>query len=483
MKDTTGYVENRQLRLDEGYLREGRREALDNAKAYSNPAMSEKEGDGTRVGEGRYNSGTLDSGEEDLLERILSPDNLNEAYKRVKRNKGSHGVDGMTVQDLAAYLAIHGGELRQSILTGKYKPKPVRRVEIPKPDGGVRLLGIPTVVDRVIQQATAQVLTPIYEKKFSNSSYGFRPRRSAQQAIEQSRKYINDGYTWTVDIDLEKYFDTVNHDKLMRLISNDIKDGRVISLIRKFLVSGVMINGVKMETEEGTPQGGNISPLLSNIMLHELDCELERRGLVFCRYADDCNIYVKSRKAAERVMKSITRFIEEDLKLKVNQKKSSVDRPWKLKFLGFSFYYNAEKVKYCIRVHPKSIAKFKAKLKQLTGKSNGMSMDWRLIKLKQAIQGWVNYFGIADMKTLAKTLDEWLRRRIRMVIWKTWKRIRTRSRNLQKLGMDKQKAWKFANTRKGYWRTAKSLFLHRTLTNQILEKRGLVSISAIYSKC
>jgi group II intron reverse transcriptase/maturase len=285
-----------------------------------------------------------------------------------------------------------------------------------------------------------------------------------------------------VDIDLAKYFDTVNHDKLIRLISNDVKDGRVISLIRKFLVSGVMINGVVNETEEGTPQGGNISPLLSNIMLHELDCELERRGLLFCRYADDCKIYVKSKKAAERVMKSITRFIEEGLRLKVNQEKSAVDRPWKLKFLGFSFYYNANKGEYSIRVHPKPISKFKAKLKTLTARSNGWSMDARLLKLKQSIQGWVNYFRIADMKTLAKNLDEWTRRRIRMVIWKTWKRVRTRFSSLQKLGLDKQKAWEYANTRKGYWRIADSPILHRTLTNKILEKRGLASIFATYLK-
>ena len=480
MKDTMGCDKYSQLRIED-CQREDRLEADDNAEVYSKPTMSETEGDGARVGAGSENGPTSKSREESLLERILNPDNLNMAYKRVKKNKGSHGVDGMTVKELLPYLTEHGAELRESILTGKYKPQPVRRVEIPKPDGGIRLLGIPTVVDRVIQQATAQILTPIYEKKFSNSSYGFRPGRSAQQAIEQSRKYINEGNTWTVDIDLAKYFDTVNHDKLIRLISNDVKDGRVISLIRKFLVSGVMINGVVIETEEGTPQGGNLSPLLSNIMLHELDCELEKRGLVFCRYADDCNIYVKSRKSAERVMRSITRFIEEDLRLKVNREKSAVDRPWKLKFLGFSFYYSASKGGYSIRVHQKPIIKFKAKLKTLTGRSNGMGMDRRLIKLKQSIQGWVNYFGIADMKTLAKNLDEWLRRRIRMVVWKTWKRTRTRFTNLQKLGLDKQKAWEFANTRKGYWRIADSPILHRTLTIKSLEKRGLVSISVLYS--
>jgi len=482
MKDTPNCEEYRQLQIED-YLREYRLEAEGNAEVYSKTAMSETEENGARVGEWHFiGDARKDGMAVDLLEEILSADNLNAAYKKVRRNNGSYGVDGMTVIDMAAYLTLHGDELRKSILDGSYKPKPVRRVEIPKPDGGVRLLGIPTVVDRVVQQAVAQVLSPIYETMFSESSFGFRPKRDAHQAIEQCRDHISGGYTWVVDIDLAKYFDTVNHDKLIRLISRDIKDGRVISLIRKFLVSGVMINGVVMETEEGTPQGGNISPLLSNIMLHELNCELERRGLRFCRYADDCNIYVKSRKAAERVMKSITSFIEGDLKLKVNQQKSAVDRPWKLKFLGFSFYYNTKKKEYSVRVHEKPVGKFKAKLKELTGRSNGMSMNARLQKIKLAIQGWVNYFGIADMKTLAKILDEWLRRRIRMVVWKTWKRIRTRAVSLQKLGLDKSKAWEFANTRKGYWRISDSPILHRTLTNEVLEKRGLISISVLYSK-
>jgi group II intron reverse transcriptase/maturase len=445
--------------------------------------MLEKEGDGARVEEGTRQGGVSKCRTGyDLLEQILNPKNLNAAYKKVKGNKGSHGVDGMTVEQLLPYLTEHGEELKKSILEGTYKPQPVRRVEIPKPDGGARMLGVPTVVDRVVQQATAQVLTPIYEEMFSDSSYGFRPGRSAHQAIGRALKYINEGYTWAVDIDLEKYFDTVNRDKLMRLVSRDVKDGRVISLIRKFLVSGVMVNGVVIETGEGFVQGGNISPLLSNIMLHELDCELESRGLRHVRYADDCNIYVKSKKAAERIMISITRFIEVDLKLKVNQKKSMVDRPWKLKFLGFSFYYSPNKRKYSVRAHGKSILRFKAKLKALTGRSNGMALGDRLMKLYQAIQGWVNYFALADMKTLAGNLDEWLRRRIRMVVWKTWKRVRTRFASLQKLGLDRQKAWEYANTRKGYWRISDSPILHRTLTNKVLEKRGLVSISALYSK-
>jgi len=468
MKDTAGNEKYSQLHIED-LLHENRLEVEGNAEVYSSPPMSEKEGDDALVETGK-----------DLLERILSADNMNAAYKQVKRNKGSHGIDGMTVKELLAYLKEHGEELKETIRTGKYKPQPVRRVEIPKPEGGVRLLGIPTVVDRVIQQATAQVLTPIYERKFSNSSYGFRPGRSAQDAIEASRKYINEGYTWAVDIDLAKYFDTVNHDKLMRLISHDVKDGRVISLIRKFLVSGVMINGVVMYTEEGTPQGGPISPLLSNIMLHELDCELERRGLRFCRYADDCNIYVKSKKAAKRVMKSITRFIEGDLKLKVNQEKSTVDRPWNIKFLGFTFYYNRGEYKVC--VHGKAKRKFKTKLKELTSRSNGMGMDERLSRLKQAIVGWVNYFKVANMSRFVKDLDAWLRRRLRMVIWKSWKLTRTRFANLHKLGLSKFEARELANTRKGYWRISGSPILCCTLTNAILDKRGLVSISSFYSK-
>ena len=465
MKDTKKYDNSRQLHK-EGYLQEDRVELKDNVEVHSISSMS-KEG---RNGVSKYSS--------DLLEQILSRDNMNNAYKRVKANKGSHGIDGMTVDELLQYLKENGKELRQSLYEGRYKPKPVRRVEIPKPDGGKRLLGIPTVVDRVIQQAIAQVLIPIYEKKFSNSSYGFRPLRSAKQAVEKCRGYINAGYTWSVDIDLAKYFDTINHDKLIRLLSSDIKDGRVISLIRRYLQSGVMINGVVMNTEEGAPQGGPLSPLLSNVMLHELDIELTKRELLFCRYADDCNIYVRSRKSANRVMNSITRFIEEKLKLKVNKDKSTVDRPWKLKFLGFSFYRG--KGEYRLRVHDKPLNKFKAKLRELTSRSNAMNMEYRFLKLKQSIVGWVNYFAIADMKSVLKTLDEWLRRRIRMCFWKQWKKIKTKHDNLFKLGINNSKAWEYANTRKGYWRISNSPILAKSLTNKYLEEIGLISILKLY---
>jgi group II intron reverse transcriptase/maturase len=466
LKDTKKYDKSRQLHK-EGYLQDNRVELKGIVEVQSISSMSK---------EGRNNVNEYGSV---LLERILSKDNMNNAYKRVKANKGSHGIDGMTVDELLQYLKEHGQELRQALLEGRYRPQPVRRVEIPKPDGGKRLLGIPTVVDRVIQQAIAQVLTPIYENKFCDNSYGFRPLRSAKQAVEKCKAYINAGYTWAVDIDLAKYFDTINHDKLIRILSNDIKDGRVISLIRKYLQSGVMINGVVMDTEEGAPQGGPLSPLLSNVMLHELDMELTKRELFFCRYADDCNIYVKSKKAANRVMESITRFIEEKLKLKVNKDKSTVDRPWKLKFLGFSFYRG--KGEYRIRIHEKPLNKFKAKLKELTSRSNAMNMGYRFLKLKQAIVGWINYFAIADMKSILKTLDEWLRRRIRMCFWKQWKKIKTKHDNLVKLGTENYKAWKYANTRKSYWKISNSQILSKTLTNKHLNEIGLVSISQVYS--
>ena len=466
LKGTKTCGESRQLH-NEDYQQEIRMESGCSAGVPSMPSTPPK---------GRNDGNEYAS---ELLEEILHRDNLNLAYKRVQANKGSHGLDGMTVNELLQYLKENGAQLRQSILEGTYTPQPVRRVEIPKPDGGKRLLGIPTVVDRVIQQAIAQVLTPIYERQFSASSYGFRPGRNAKQAIQKCKEYIEAGYTWTVDIDLEKYFDTVNHDKLMRLLSETIEDRRVLSLIRKYLQSGIMIHGVVQETEGGVPQGGNLSPLLSNIMLNELDKELTRRGLKFCRYADDENIYVKSQKAARRVMASVTRFIEGELKLKVNQAKSAVDRPWKLKFLGFSFYLKKGGVG--IRVHPKPVKKFKQKLKELTGRSNAMSMEERREKLRQCIIGWLNYFGMADMKATAKALDEWLRRRLRMCYWKQWKKISTRHNELVKLGVDDRKAREYANTRKSYWHTANSPILAGTLTNERLKKLGFTTISERYS--
>lgn len=452
----------------DGYLPENKVEPEEKVRAQSISTMSEdKENDG--------NENAIK-----LLEEILARTNMNEAYKRVVSNKGSHGVDGMKVEDLREYLKEHGERIKKSIMEGSYNPIPVRQVEIPKPDGGTRLLGVPTVVDRVIQQSIAQKLNPIYEKEFSEYSYGFRPNRNAHQAVKKSKEYIESGYTWSVDIDLAKYFDTVNHDKLMRILSEKIKDCRVLSLIRKYLQSGVMIGGMFSGTDKGVPQGGNLSPLLGNIMLNELDKELAQRGLRFCRYADDTNIYVKSRKAAERVMESITKFIEGELRLKVNKEKSKVDRPWKLKFLGFSFYF--KKCGIGIRVHPKPVKKLKAKLKEITGRSNAKSMNQRIVELRQVITGWVNYFKIADMAGLARETDEWLRRRVRMCYWKRWKRIKTRHDNLVRLGIENTKAWEFGNTRKSYWRISNSPILTRTFTNEYLKKLGFPTITERYSK-
>jgi len=427
--------------------------------------------------EGKDNS-TINTG--NLLEKVLDRDNLNLAYKRVKKNGSSHGVDGMMVDELLPYLRQQGEHLKQRLLADNYQPQPVRRVEIPKPDGGIRLLGIPTVIDRMIQQAIAQILSPIFEKEFSNHSYGFRPGRNAHQAIKQAEAYINEGYKIVVDIDLEKFFDRVNHDKLMYLLSKQVADKRILKLIRLYLESGVMIGGLVSPTGEGTPQGGPLSPLLSNVMLHELDKELERRGHRFCRYADDCNIYVKSKKAGNRVMESVKEFIEKRLKLKVNREKSAVDYPGKRKFLGFSFY--RRNGIHRIGVPPRPIKRLKEKLKVITSRSNGWSIEVKIEKLNQVITGWVNYYSIADMQSHCKKADEWLRRRLRMCIWKQWKHIGTRHYNLVKLGIASSKALEYANTRKGYWHIANSHILACSLTNSFFCKLGLIGLSDVYSK-
>lgn len=415
-----------------------------------------------------------------LLEQILSPTNLNLAYKKVKANKGSGGVDKMKVESLKDYLVKNKQELLSSILGGKYRPNPVRRVEIPKDINKKRLLGIPTVVDRVIQQAIQQILSPIYERQFSDSSYGFRPRRSAHQALQQSKANITAGYKYAVDMDLEKFFDKVNQNKLIEILSRTIKDGRVISLIHKYLNAGVIVGGKFEPTKLGVPQGGPLSPLLSNIMLNELDKELELRGHRFVRYADDLVIFTKSKRSANRVLTSIVSFIEKKLQLKVNKQKTKVAYISRIKFLGYAFYVNRGEAR--LRVHPKSITKMKERIRVLTSRSNGWGNARRKEKLTAFIRGWVNYFKLADMKSLLLTIDEWYRRRIRMVIWKQWKRIRTRLRNLTKLGVPKYKAWEFANTRKGYWNTAKSPIMNRTLTNARLYDAGYLFFTDYYRK-
>jgi RNA-directed DNA polymerase len=418
-----------------------------------------------------------DQPEYGMLEQILSPSNLNQAYKRVRSNKGSGGVDKMGVESLKDYLVMNKDQLIQSILDGSYRPNPVRRVEIPK-EKGKRSLGIPTVVDRVIQQAIAQVLTPVYEKQFSSSSYGFRPGRSAHQALNKCRSYITGGYKYAVDMDLEKFFDTVNQSKLIEVLSRTVKDGRVVSLIHKYLNAGVIIRNKFEETSMGVPQGGPLSPLMSNIMLNELDKELEKRGHPFVRYADDMVIFCKSKRSAERTLANIVPYIENKLFLKVNREKTKAAYIRGIKFLGYSFYvYKGEGR---LRVHPRSIAKMKERIRSLTSRNNGWGYARRKKALRQYITGWVNYFKLADMKKLLLRVDEWYRRRLRMVIWKLWKRVRTRGRNLMKLGLVKYKAWEFANTRKGYWHTANSPILARSVTNDRLRLAGYTFFSDYY---
>ena len=410
----------------------------------------------------------------ELLEKVLDNQNLYEAYKQVYKNKGASGIDKVTVEELGKYMYLHKEEIKEQIRNRKYKPSPVRRVYIPKENGDKRGLGIPTVVDRLIQQAMVQVLSPIFEQQFSEYSYGFRPKRSCEMAVIKALEYFNDGYDWIVDIDLQAFFDNVNQDKLIGIIRRTIKDGRVVSLIRKYLVSGVMINGVCQPTKIGTPQGGNLSPLLSNIMLNELDKELEKRGLNFVRYADDCLIMVKSEKAANRVIKTITSYIENKLGLIVNAEKSKVARPNDIKYLGFGFYKKTNQNKWRPKPHLKSIQKFEKKLRDITSRSNAMSIKEKIIKLNQVIRGWINYFRIADMKTIMARVSEHLRHRLRMCIWKYWKKPMTKYRALRKLGISEYNAHMVANTRRGYYWVASTVVLHIAISNKRLKEKGLV---------
>lgn len=409
----------------------------------------------------------------ELLEKVLDDKNLYRAYEQVYRNKGTSGVDGMTVEEVGYYLYKHKEEIKEQLRNRKYKPSPVKRVYIPKDNGDKRGLGIPTVIDRIIQQAIVQVLSPIYENQFSETSYGFRPNRSCEMAVIKLLEYFNDEYTWVVDIDLQKFFDTVCHDKLISIIMKTIHDGELVSLIRKYLVSGVMENGIISPTKIGTPQGGNLSPLLSNIMLNELDKELEKRGLKYTRYADDCIIVVQSEKAANRVMESVTKFIEKKLGLKVNIEKSKVARPNQIKYLGYGFYYSKSgKIKP--KPHLKSIQKFKRKLKQLTKRNWSISLKDRLIKLNQVIRGWINYYKIADMRRYMQEITSHLSRRIRCIIWKQWKTASHRNECLLKLGISKEKAKRTANSRASYWHNSMSIVLHVAISNDRLRQKGLV---------
>lgn len=415
-----------------------------------------------------------------LLEKILSRENMFAALDKVKANKGTGGIDGISVDEIDQYLRDNWVDIRDKIRNRKYKPKPVRRVEIPKPNGGVRNLGIPTVVDRVIEQAIAQVLTPIAEPHFSEYSYGFRPNRRAEQAIIKLLEYFNDGYTYIVDIDLEKFFDNVLQDKLMTLVHNLINDPDTESLIRKYLNAGVMIKGKYEATSKETPQGGNLSPLLSNIMLNELDKELEARRLHFVRYADDCVITVGSSAAANRVMATVTKWIEKKLGLKVNMTKSKVTKPTKLKYLGFGFWKDNKDGQWKAKPHKDSIERFKRKLKQLTKRSWPVTMDYRIMRINQVIRGWINYFRIGSMKERLRKIDERLRTRMRIAVWKQWKTREKRIWGLRKLGAPVWMAKQSAGFGDHYQAVAKTTGLRRCINKEILARRGLLSCLDYY---
>ena len=417
----------------------------------------------------------------ELLEEILNPNNLNKAYKKVISNKGVAGVDGITVKEEFDYLKENKDRILNQIRKRRYKPQPVKRVQIPKENGKMRNLGIPTVTDRIIQQAIVQIISPIFEKQFNDNSYGFRPNRSCEQAVIRALEYLNDGYEWIVDIDLERFFDTVNQDRLITIIGKTIKDGDVVSLIRKYLSAGVMKKGIVKATEIGTPQGGNLSPLLSNIMLNELDKELEARGLNFVRYADDCIILVKSEKAANRVLASITKFIEKKLGLKVNATKSKVTRPTQTKYLGFSFWMS-KGGKWKPKPHLKSYQKLIRKLRQLTKRSWSISLDNRIRRINYLIRGWVNYFRIANMKNKIAEIDEHLRTRIRVIIWKQWKKITRRQKSLEQLGIETDLAHNIACSRKSYQQICKTDWLKFAINIERLRKRGLVFLLDQYIK-
>lgn len=462
----SGNLKHRQLRFED-YLQRASAEQREYAEVCAPSKMTETDSTNT-------NEQT-----EGLLEQILSAENLNRAYKQVKRNKGAGGIDGMQVDELLPFLKEHKDELVQNLWDGKYRPKPVRRVEIPKENGKTRKLGIPTVVDRLIQQAITQVLSPIFEKQFSDNSFGFRPKRSAHDALRRCQNHITESYKYVVDMDLEKYFDTVNQSKLIQILSETIKDRRVMSLIHKFLRAGVMAEGLFEESPEGVPQGGPLSPLLGNIMLNECDHELEKRGHRFVRYADDLMIFCKSKKAAQRTLDHILPYIEEKLFLRVNREKTKVAHVNYVKYLGYSFYIYRREGR--LRIHPKSIQRLKDKIREVTGRSNGMGIEERRTKLNQVVRGWTNYFKLADANKLLTELDKWLRSRIRMVTWKRWKKTRTRFESLKKAGISKEQAWMWANTRKGYWRTAHSPILCQVLSNKRFERAGYLGFNQCYS--
>ena len=408
-----------------------------------------------------------------LMEAVVARENLLKAYARVLSNKGAAGVDEMPVEQLKPYLQEHWAQIKEDLLNGTYQPQAVRCVEIPKPAGGVRQLGIPTVMDRLIQQALHQVLSPLFEPDFSASSYGFRPGRSAQHAVLAAREYAAQGCRWVVDLDLEKFFDRVNHDVLMSRLARRISDKRVLGLIRRYLQAGLMTGGVVSQRVEGTPQGGPLSPLLSNVLLDELDKELERRGHKFCRYADDCNIYVRSKAAGERVMKSVTEFLTRRLRLKVNVEKSAVARPWERKFLGYSTTWHKQPR---LKVAPESLRRLKAKVRTIFREGRGRSLSQVIKELNQLLRGWMNYFRLAEVKGIFEELDGWLRRKLRCLLWRQWKRPFTRAKNLLKRGLEKARALKSAMNGRGAWWNAGASHMNEAFPKSYFDRSGLISL-------
>jgi RNA-directed DNA polymerase len=414
-----------------------------------------------------------------LMERVVERSNMLNALRRVEQNRGACGVDGLELKEFRPYLNEHWPKTREELLKDTYHPMPVRRVEIPKPDGGVRMLGIPTVIDRLIQQALLQVLTPLFDPEFSESSFGFRPGRRAHDAVKKARGYISDGYRYVVDMDLEKFFDRVNHDILMSRIARKVKDKRVLRLIRRYLEAGAMEHGCCVRTEEGTPQGGPLSPLLANIMLDDLDKELEKRGARFARYADDCNVYVKSLRAGQRVYESVARFVEGKLKLKVNREKSAVDRPWRRKFLGFSFTLERRSR---IRLAPKAVKRLEERVRKVTKRSRGTSLKSRIEGLNEYLAGWLGYFKLIETPSILERLDEWIRRRLRACLLKQWKRSKTKRKKLISLGISEDWARMIAGSRKGVWRLAHTPQLSKALGLSYWRGQGLFSLAENYRK-
>jgi RNA-directed DNA polymerase len=407
------------------------------------------------------------------MERVCQRENLWQALKRVKANGGSSGIDGMTVDDLPGYLKQHWLAIKEQLLSGAYQPQPVRRVAIPKPDGGVRKLGIPTVLDRFLQQAVMQILQGSWDRTFSEHSYGFRPGRSAHQAVARAQQHVTGGARWVVDIDLEKFFDRVNHDKLMSAVARRVRDKRLLRLIRAWLTAGVLENGLVSPTEEGTPQGGPLSPLLSNLVLDQLDRELERRGHRFVRYADDCNIYVRSERAGRRLMESMTAFLEGKLKLKVNQAKSAVARPWERKFLGFSFTNGITPKR---RVAAKALLRFQTRIRTITRRTRGVSLERIVRELGRYLQGWQGYFGFCQTPTVLIRLNQWIRRRLRSTAWKQWRSGTRRYARLRQLGLSHDLAARTAGTQKGPWRMSRTQALSYAMPSTYFDKLGLPSL-------